>query len=329
MIHSGVWGFASSPILTEDEIKRVTLVATDVAKASSIAKKRDVELAPVQPYQVNWRTEMVQDPLKMSDTDKESSLQAIADAAIKHKDVVSVNMSVSFSGEWKYFASSEGSYIEQELFSTMPSFSVTAKRGDVTRSRNMPIPGGTGGWELVEVDRIAKDVDRIVDEAIELTTATPYGQGLKDLIMDPSHLALTVHEIVAHATELDRIVGYEANYAGTSFVKVSDIGKLKYGSKLFNISGDKVRPGGRATIGYDDDGVKTTKFDIVKDGILVGVSTNRETAHYIGEKVSRGCTQASGAAQYPSSACLTCTSSPAGPARPPLRRSSPIPRTAC
>jgi TldD protein len=94
-------------------------------------------------------------------------------------------------------------------------------------------------------------------------------------------------------------MGYEANYAGTSFVKVTDVGKLKYGSKLFNITGDKVRPGGRATVGYDDDGVKTTQFPIVRDGILVGLSTNREMAHFIGEKESRGCTQASSWRDYP------------------------------
>jgi TldD protein len=277
VIHSGVWGFASSPI----------------------AKKFDVKLAPTPAYQVNWLTPMQRDPRTMSDTDKETSLQAAVEAAIKHKDVVSATASVSFSGEWKYFASSEGSYIEQELFSTMPSFNVTAKRGDVTRSRGIPIAGGTGGWELVEAERMLANVDRVVDEAVEFTTATPLGAGLKDLVIDPSHMALTIHEIVAHATELDRVVGYEANYAGTSFVKVSDIGKLKYGSKLMNINGDKVRPGGRASIGYDDDGVKTTNFPIVRDGILVGLASNRETAHYIGEKESRGCTQASGWSQYP------------------------------
>jgi TldD protein len=268
-------------------------------KGIRIAKKFDVQLAGTPAYQVYWRTPVVQDPLTMSEADKTRELQAVVDAAVKHTDVVSVTAGVTFSGEWKYFASSEGSYIEQELFSTMPSFNVTAKRGDVQRSRSLELPGGTGGWELVEEDRMRANVDRLVDEAIEQAAATPLTAGVKDLVLAPNHLALTIHEIVAHATELDRIMGYEANYAGTSFVKATDIGKLKYGSKLFNITGDKVRPGGRATIGYDDDGVKTTSFPIVRDGILVGLSTNRETAHYIGEKDSRGCTQASGWAQYP------------------------------
>ncbi len=299
VVHSGVFGFASSPIVTEDEIRRISRLATEVARASAIAKKRDLILAPVPAYQVNWSTEMTQDPRKMSDADKQRGLQAVVDAAIKHKDVTSATASANFSGEWKYFASSEGSYIEQELFSTMPNFSVTAKRGDQTRTRQYAMPGGMGGWELVEIDGMMANVDQTVDEAIELGTATPLVPGVKDLILAPSHLALTIHEIIAHATELDRIMGYEANYAGTSFVKLDSINKLKYGTKLLNVTGDKVRPGGRATIGYDDDGVKTTKFDIIKDGILVGVSSNRETAHYIGDKASRGCTQASGWAQYP------------------------------
>ena len=299
VILGGVWGFASSPIVSEDEIRRITRLAVDVAKASAIAKKLDVQLAAVPAYQVTWRTEMKQDPASMSEADKMRKLQAAVDAAMKHKDVVSATATVGFGSEWKYLATSEGSYIEQEIFTTSPNFSVTAKRGDATRSRNLAIPGGTGGWELVEEDRMVSNVDRIVEEAFELASATPMSAGVRDLVLEPSHLALTFHEIVAHATELDRVMGYEANYAGTSFVKVTDIGKLKYGSKLFNITGDKVRPGGRATVGYDDDGVKTTKFPIVRDGILVGLSTNREMAHYIGEKESRGCTQASSWRDYP------------------------------
>jgi TldD protein len=155
VIHGGVWGFASSPIVSEDEIRRITRVATEVAKASAIAKKVNVQLAPTPAYQLYWSTEMQQDPRSMSDADKRRTLQAAVDAAIKHKNVVSATANVGFSSEWKYFASSEGSYIEQEMFSISPSFSVTGKRGDVTRSRNLEIPGGTGGWELVEEKRPA------------------------------------------------------------------------------------------------------------------------------------------------------------------------------
>jgi TldD protein len=156
-----------------------------------------------------------------------------------------------------------------------------------------------GGWEVAEDAKMLENAERIAAEAVEFTTAKPIDMGLKDLILTPSHAMLTIHEIVAHATELDRIMGYEANYAGTSFVKLSDLGRLKYGSKLFNVTADRTIPGGLGTIGYDDDGVKTTQFPIVRDGILVGLQTNREMAHLIGEKESRGCTSANSWRDYP------------------------------
>jgi TldD protein len=300
VILGGVWGFASSPIVTEDELRRIARVAIDVARASAIAKKIDVQLAPTPAYQAYWATPVEKDPRQVSQTDREALVQAIVDAATKNKDVVNVTASVNVVQEWKYFASSEGSYIEQEIMTTTPSFNVSARRGDITRSRTSQGPPGTGGWEIAEQARMIDDAEPFADEAAEFCTATAISPGVKDLILTPAHAMLTIHEVVAHATEIDRILGYEANYAGTSFVKISDVGKLKYGSKLFNITADKTRKGGMATIGYDDDGVKTTEFPIVREGILVGLSTNRETARYMpGDKSSRGCTQAGNWSQYP------------------------------
>jgi TldD protein len=132
-----------------------------------------------------------------------------------------------------------------------------------------------------------------------MCTAKPLGNsGLKDLILWPSHAMLTIHEIVAHATEVDRIVGYEANYAGTSFVKLSDIGKLKYGSKHFNVTASK-NDRGIGSVGYDDDGVKTMTWPIVREGTLVGLQTNRETAQFLNEDFSRGCTFGNSWRDYP------------------------------
>jgi TldD protein len=182
---------------------------------------------------------------------------------------------------------------------TNPSLSVSARKGDVVRTRTLEGPMGTGGWELVDQAKLLDQAEQLAADAVEFAAAPPIAPGVRDLILAPSHLSLTLHEIVSHATELDRVMGYEANYAGTSFVKLSDVGKLKYGSKLFNITADKTRRNGNATIGYDDDGVKTTEFPIVRDGILVGLQSNRETAHYIGDKASRGCTQATTWRDYP------------------------------
>jgi TldD protein len=299
VIHSGTWGFASSPIVTEDEIRRITRIAADVAKASAIAKKTDVILAPVPAYQIYWATSVTKNPDDIAREVKQDFVQKVVDAAVKNKGVQSVSVSVNLTYEWKYFASSEGSYIEQESWQTNPSFSVTARKDDVVRTRTFSAVPKLGGWEVAEDARMLENAERIADEAVEFTTAKPIDMGVKDLILTPSHAMLTIHEIVAHATELDRIMGYEANYAGTSFVKVSDVGKLKYGSKLFNVTADKTIPGGLGTSGYDDDGVKTTKFPLVRDGILVGLMTNRETAHYINEKESRGCTYAQSWRDYP------------------------------
>jgi TldD protein len=299
VIHSGVWGFASSPIVTEDEIRRITRLATEVAKASAIAKQRDVVLAPGRAHTEYWATPIQQDPGKITQDDKRALVQKVVDIAIKNKEVVSVTASVGVEHEWKYFASSEGSYIEQEAWSVSPSFTVTARKDGQTRSRTYTGEMMTGGWEIAERAQMPENAERIAAEAVEFCTAKPVEMGLKDLILTPSHAMLTIHEIVGHATELDRILGYEANYAGTSFIKLSDLGKLKYGSKLFNITADRTIPGGVGTIGYDDDGVKTQEWPLVREGILVGLQTNREMAHLIGEKASRGCTSANSWRDYP------------------------------
>ena len=299
VIHSGVWGFASSPIVTEDEIRRITRVAVEVARASAIAKRTDVKLAPVPKYIENYITPMKKHPTSVSQTDKQNWAQAIVDKASKVQGVTAVNVSANHSYEWRYFASSEGSYIEQELFSTSPSMSVTARVGEVTRTRNYPGVAAMGGWEVAEETDFLAEAEKVATDAVELCTAKPLGAaGIRDLILSPSHAMLTIHEIVAHATELDRVVGYEANYAGTSFVKLSDVGKLKYGSKHFNVTADKTSKG-LGTVGFDDDGVKTMEWPIVREGILVGLQTNRETAHFLKEDFSRGCTFGSSWRDYP------------------------------
>lgn len=299
VIHSGVWGFASSPIVTEDEIRRITRIAVEVAKASAIAKKADLKLAEVPTYVTNYVTPMTKAPFTVSQTDKQAWAQAIIDKAKGVAGVTAVNVSATHGYEWRYFASSIGSYIEQELYTTTPTLTVTAKVGDVTRTRNYPGVAAMGGWEIAEQSDFLDAAERVAHEAVEMCTAKPLGSsGLRDLILSPSHAMLTIHEIVAHATEVDRIVGYEANYAGTSFVKLSDVGKLKYGSKLMNITADKT-DNGLGSYAYDDDGVKAQKFPIVRDGILVGLQTNRETAHLVGEKFSRGCTFANSWRDYP------------------------------
>ena len=299
VIHSGVWGFASSPFVTEDEVKKVTAQATEVAKASAVSKRFEVKLAPTPSYVDYWAVPVKLNPDTVSLDDKIAFLVKLNETALKQPDVMRVQSQISFDFEWKYLATSEGSFIEQEIWRTFPGFSITARKNNQVKQRTFTVPPRTGGFEIALDGKMLENVERIAAEAAEHCTAPPVGVGLKDLIMTPSHAMLTIHEIVAHATELDRIVGYEANYAGTSFVKLSDLGTLKYGSKLFNVTADRTIAGGMCTVGYDDDGVKAQEWPLIREGILVGLQTNRETAHYIGEKESRGCTFATSWRNYP------------------------------
>ncbi len=299
VIHSGVWGFASSPFVNDAEIKRITLQATEVAKASAVSRKFEVKLAPTPSYVDYWAVPIKVNPDSVSLDEKIQFLVTLNETALKQPDVMRVQSQIAFDFEWKYLATSEGSYIEQEIWRTFPSFSVTARKGNVVKQRTFTVPPRTGGYEIALEGKMLENVERISAEAAEHCSAPPVGVGLKDLIISPSHAMLTIHEIVAHATELDRIVGYEANYAGTSFVKLSDLGKLKYGSKLFNVTADRTMAGGMCTVGYDDDGVKAQEWPLVREGVLVGLQTNRETAHFIGEKESRGCTFATSWRNYP------------------------------
>jgi TldD protein len=164
-------------------------------------------------------------------TDKQNWAQAIVDKASAVKGVVNVTASVQFGYEWKYFASSEGSYIEQENYTTTPSLNVSATVDGISRSRTYPGAPGCGGFEIAEESDLLAAAERVANEAVEFCTAKPLGSGLKDLIISPSHMMLTIHEIVAHATEVDRVMGYEANYAGTSFVKIGDVASVDDGEE--------------------------------------------------------------------------------------------------
>lgn len=299
VIHSGVWGFASSPIVTPDEIRRVTALAADVAKASALAKRFDVQLAPVPAYDDFWKGPCEVDPFDVPLEEKIAHLTEVSLAIQKQPNVLFGAAQAGFKREWKFLATSEGSFIEQLIYYTSCQCNATARHGSQVKTRFHSPSSASRGYEHLRNARLGDHAERVAAEAVEHAMAQPVGSGLKDLVLMPSHMQLTIHEIIAHPTELDRVVGYEANYAGTSFISLKDVGKLVYGSKLFNVVADRTFEGAMATVGYDDDGVKGQKWQIVKDGILVGLQTNRETAHYMGEKESRGCTFANHWRNYP------------------------------
>ncbi len=198
---------------------------------------------------------------------------------------------ISFRSEDNYFASSVGSSIQQLNLQTYAGVNATAvdtKRA-ITKTRRYQPPQATAGYEYVAGMNLAENGRLIRQDVIEHLNAPPVTPGKKDLVLLPSHLWLTIHESIGHSTELDRALGYEANFAGTSFLTVDKMGKLRIGSDIVNVWGDRTTERGLSTTGYDDDGVKATKFPIIEKGIFKHYQTIRDQAHLIGEKESRGC----------------------------------------
>jgi TldD protein len=296
VLHSGTWGFPASPKVTKDEIARITTDAVTIAKANAALQKKPVQLAPVAAYQDKWATPFKKNPFDVPIQDKLALLSAVHEKARVTKGVMGVQSSMVFRSEDKYFASSEGSNIQQLILQVAPTFGATAVdfMTRKTKTRTLQIAPKTSGYEHIESCGLLENAERVGAEAVEHLSAPSVTPGAKDIILMPSHLALVIHESIGHSTELDRALGYEANFAGTSFVAPPEkvLGKLEIGSKLMNIMGDRTLPEAMATVGYDDDGVKATSFEIVKEGVFVGYQTIRDQAHLVGEKASRGCCNA-------------------------------------
>jgi TldD protein len=296
----GTWGFASGTVVVKDDVARIAQQAVAVAKANRILQKVPVQLAPTKAFIDTWQTPILKDPFRIPTSVKCDLLLAI-NAEAKKAGASFCNSSVFAVREEKYFASTEGTYIDQLMTRVWPNFTVTyvdraAGRFD-TRAA-LTAPSGMG-WEYVEGFPLLEEVKRAAGDVQQKSKAKGVTPGKKDLVLSPEHLWLTIHESVGHPTELDRALGYEANFAGTSFVTPEKLGKLQYASPIVNIVGDKTQPRGLATCGYDDEGVRTTAFDIIKDGKFVNYQTIREQAHLVGEKESKGCCYADNYSSVP------------------------------
>ena len=301
VIVNGAWGFAASPTVTAAEIARVTGVAAAIAKANSAIISKPLELAPVKPYRDVWSSNFETNPFEVSIPEKLDMLFNITREIKKGPKIFGANGNLDFHSEDKYFASSVGSSIQQLIIQTFPTIAATAvdlTKGESKSRSYVPSPRAIG-WEVIPSMNFKENAQRIREEVVEHLAAPTVTAGRKDLILMPSHLMLTMHESIGHPTELDRALGYEANFAGTSFMTVDKLGKLRVGSELLNFYGDRTTPGGLSTVAYDDDGVKTSKFPLITKGVLVGYQTIRDQAHLIGEKESRGCCYADSWASVP------------------------------
>ena len=288
---NGTWGFAASPLVTDQEVKRVTSEAIDIAKANSVFQTTRIEMVDAPKAIGKWKTSFKRDPFDVPINEKTDFLLKLNEAALSVKGVGFVNSSMAWVNEQKFLATSDGSRIEQYMIRGVPSFSVTAldrAKGDF-QTRNSLAQGRGMGWEYTtEYDWIGES-RQAGEEAVQKLSAKPVKPGKYDLILHPSHLFLTIHESVGHSTELDRALLWEANYAGTSFLTPDKTNKLQFGSKIVNFFADRTQEGALATVGWDDEGVAGQKWDIVKDGKFVGWQTTRSLAPLVGEKRSRGC----------------------------------------
>ncbi len=290
VIANGTWGFSSSPVVTAEEIARITAEAVLIAKANSALQAKPVQLAPVKAYRDRWVSPLETDPFSVPIGEKLERLRGVATELKNNQKVFGSNASLNFRSEDKYFASSEGSSIQQLVIQTYANAGASAvdRNAGVSRTRSYTPAPLAVGWEYVPEMNLMENARRVREEVVEHVSAPAVTPGLKDLILLPSHLYLTIHESVGHPTELDRALGYEANYAGTSYITPDKVGK-RIASDLVTFYGDRTFPKGLATCGYDDDGVKTTRFPIIEKGIFRHYQTIRDQAHLVGETESRGC----------------------------------------
>lgn len=311
VIVNGTWGFASTHDLTEAGITKATEQAVAIAKANAKFQKEPVKLVPVKAHgEITWKTPIQRNAMEVPVAEKVDLLLS-ANAKALENGANFINNSLFIVNEQKYFASSEGSYIDQDVHRIWPTFNVTVidKAAGQFRSRQeMAAPMGMG-YEYLE----PKDEDKIMSPAgfvlyknsydmledvvvatnqvKEMFNAKAVVPGKYAMVLEPNHLGLTIHESVGHPLELDRVLGYEANYAGTSFATLDkwQSKSFKYGSDLVNLIADKTQPYSLGAVGYDDEGVQCKQWDLVKEGVLVNYQAIRDQAHIINESESHGC----------------------------------------
>ena len=281
------WGFAATRDLTRAAVTAAAREAVAIAKANRVARDRPVELAPTQAHpNANWKSAYTVDPFEVPLEQKVDLLLKANAEALKVDKVRFVNSILFFVKQERQFASTEGSVIDQTFIRSWPLFTATAVAPDFSdfqnRQSSEAAPMGRG-WEYVESVDLVGNAKKWAEQAAEKLTATPVEVGKYDLVLAPSNMWLTIHESIGHPTELDRAMGYEANYAGTSFIAPPEdqLGKLKYGPSFMNVQGDRSQVGALSTVGYDDDGVQPDDFLIVKDGMFNDYQTTREQANWL------------------------------------------------
>ena len=300
VLAAGAWGFSAAQRVTRSEIARAAAEAVEIARANAPLRREPVQLAPVKAQQGTYRTKVAKDPFTVPLGDKLAFLHDLNAEVKKVAGVFSATAFISQRSEHRLFASTDGSVLEQHIVQMAPELTAVAvEHGRKTKTRTYRPHAVCAGYEAVERARMPEEAHRVAEEAVRHLGAPSVTAGKKDLVLLPTHLALTIHESIGHSTELDRALGYEANFAGTSFLTTDKLGKFRVGSDLVNVRGDRTRPESLSTCGWDDDGVATMEFPILSKGIFVGYQTIRDQAHLIGAESSTGCCYADSYASVP------------------------------
>jgi len=309
VIANGGWGFAATDKLDNDGIAKAAELAVAIAKENSRLLTEPVRLAPQKGYgEVSWKAPIEKNAFEVPIKEKVDLLLGVNSAAMKGGANYITSL-LFLVNEQKYFASTDGSYIDQDIHRIWPAFFITAidaSSGKFETRNSLSTPIGMG-YEYLNArpqDKIQgittlykgrydmlEDAKAAGVQVKEKITAKSIEPGKYDVVLDPSHLWLTIHESAGHPTELDRVLGYEANFAGTSFLTLDkwESKKFNYGNKLVNIVADKTQGGSLGAVGYDDEGVKCGQWDVVKEGILVNYQAIRDQAHILGLNASQGC----------------------------------------
>lgn len=299
VLYHGAWGFAASSILSLEEVPRVTDLAVEIAKGSASIAVEKVVLAREPVHRDRIITPVRIDPFTVPLEQKTGLLLATMDRLQQEVGVVRSSAGLWTRRDRKLFASTEGARVEFDLLASSGDCTATALHDGRFASRSFNTPQLRRGYELIEEADFLRRASLVARQAVEKVRSPAVEAGRYDLVLDPEHLSLTMHESCGHPSELDRALGYEANYAGTSFLTTDKRGTFRYGSPHVNLVADNTEPDTLAATGYDDDGVACQKWDIVREGIFVGYCTNREVAPKIGEARSRGSNRADGWGSVP------------------------------
>jgi TldD protein len=293
----GAWGFASSHVLTLEEADRVAADAVRIARASATALREPTVLDDRPAAHGTYETPIEEDPFSVPLERKIADLLAADQAATSVKGIAFTESMYAAQREWKTFAATDGSYTEQTITHVGSAVEANAIDGDEHQRRSYPDAGGgwnAAGYEYIRGLDLERTAGPLAEEAVALLTAPQCPSGRTTIILDPSQLYLQVHESCGHPTELDRVFGTEASYAGTSFLTTDKLDEgFRYGSDLVTIVADATAPGGMGTFGWDDEGVQAQAVPLVQNGIFTGYLSSRETAPRIGRQ-SGGAMRADG-----------------------------------